>query len=209
MPRNKEIKLEIKSDRLLLVEGKDEVNLFTALIKHCFSNEIDIQVIDAGGIYNILRNLKAIREIVRTLPNFQSIGVVRDADDNSENAFISICNNLEKAEYHPPQSHGTFSNNSPSVGVFIMPNGTSKGSIETLCWQSVKDLPAAKCVEQYLECLENNNTMNSKNKDKSFAHAYLASMQNPVARVGEGALQGAWKFDSPAFKELIKFIRDL
>ena len=43
--------LEIRSDRLLLVEGKDEANLFDALLKHRFGDAEGrkIQIIDAGG----------------------------------------------------------------------------------------------------------------------------------------------------------------
>ena len=51
--------------------------------------------------------------------------------------------------------------------------------------------------------------MGSTNRDKSFAHAYLAAMRNPVARVGEGAHGGVWNFDSPAFREILCFIRNL
>jgi hypothetical protein len=31
-------------------------------------------------------------------------------------------------------------------------------------------------------------------------------MENPVARVGEGALQGVWDFASPAFAPLARFL---
>ena len=46
-------------------------------------------------------------------------------------------------------------------------------------------------------------------RDKTFAHAYLAATDDPVARVGEGALQGAWDFDSDAFADLSAFLREL
>ena len=47
------------------------------------------------------------------------------------------------------------------------------------------------------------------NHDKTFAHAYLAAMDDPVARVGEGARQGVWDFESEAFSGLTGFLRDL
>ena len=43
--------------------------------------------------------------------------------------------------------------------------------------RSVEDTNAARCVEQYLECLTEHNAMQSSNRDKSFAHAYLAGMK--------------------------------
>ena len=42
-------RLSVDSNRLLLVEGKDEVFLLSALIRHCFGNQTQIQVIEAGG----------------------------------------------------------------------------------------------------------------------------------------------------------------
>ena len=48
-----------------------------------------------------------------------------------------------------------------------------------------------------------------KQDDKTFAHAYLAAMGDPVARLGEGARQGVWDFTSPAFSELSGFLRSL
>lgn len=41
--------LEIRTDRLLLVEGRDEVNLFKAMIRDCFEDRDTIQIIDTGG----------------------------------------------------------------------------------------------------------------------------------------------------------------
>ena len=76
--------------------------------------------------------------------------------------------------------------------MFIVPDGSQPGAIETLCRRSVAGEAAAKCVADYMECLTTNNALKSKNPDKTFTHAYLAAMEDPVARVGEGALQKVW-----------------
>lgn len=199
--------LRIDSDRLLLVEGRDEVNLFYALIQHCLVDEPKVQVIDVGGKNNFQRNLKTLHTAFRTHPALRSIGVVRDADDNAEGAFKSVCNHLRNVGYEPPQGHGQFSDSVPSIGVFIVPNGTECGAIETLCRRSREGDNVAKCVDEYLSCLDEHKAMKSANIDKTFAHAYLAAMEDPVARVGEGARQGVWDFESPAFAELSEFLR--
>ena len=43
--------MEIAADRLLLVEGRDESNLFDALMRHCLGKEQrrNIQIVEAGG----------------------------------------------------------------------------------------------------------------------------------------------------------------
>ena len=148
---------QIRERRLLLVEGRDEVNLFRALIRDCFDDDPGIQVIDAGGKGKFSRNLRAIQTAATAAPALQSIGVVRDAD----------------------------------------------------CRRSRRGNVTAACVDEYLKCLEERDATSSKNADKSFAHAYLAATEDPVARVGEGALQGVWDFASRAFAPLAQFLHQL
>lgn len=199
----------LKSDCLLLVEGKDEVNLFETLIERCLDGASSIQVIDAGGKDRFSGELQAIRAAAQLRPTFRAIGVVRDADDNAAGAFKSVCDHLGKAGYEPPSSHGKFSDAAPSVGVFIVPDGANVGAMETLCRRSVQGTDASACVEKYMECLDGHDAMKSRNRDKTFAHAYLSAGVDPVARVGEGARNGVWDFESDAFGALKRFVRNL
>ena len=203
-------KLEIVADRLLLVEGRDEVNLFDALIRHRFGEErrSEIQVVDAGGRDRFPGNLNAIALASRNV-RVRAVGAVRDADDDAGGAFRSVCGHLSNAGYAPPTVHGGFSGATPAVGVFIVPDGDAPGAIETLCRRSREGDAASGCVEDYMSCLDGRGAMRSGNRDKTFAHAYLAATDDPVARVGEGALQGAWDFDSDAFADLSAFLREL
>lgn len=202
-------RISIDSDRLLLVEGVDEVNLFNALISRCVGDAPHIQIIQAGGIRQFSSRLKAIRAAVTTRPGLRSIGVIRDADDNPAGAFQSVCAHLRSVGFDAPRAHGAFTGGTPSVGVFIVPADTQEGAIKTLCRRSVEDSAAGRCVEQYLQCLDEQDATRSANRDKSFAHAYLASTQDPVARVGEGALRHVWNFDAPAFEDVVRFVCDL
>ena len=199
----------VRSDRLLLVEGKDEVNLFDALMQHCLDAEPTVQVIDAGGKDRFPKNLRALHTLAHAHRSLLAIGVVRDADNDAAGAFRSVCDHVGNAGYEPSAVHGEFSDATPSIGVFIVPNGEEPGAIETLCRRSKEGDAAAACVDEFLNCLDEHAAMRSINVDKSFAHAYLAATENPVARVGEGAMQGAWNFDSPAFAELADFLREL
>ena len=202
--------LEIQANRLLLVEGKDEVNLLGRLIKDCLKDDGQgIQILDVGSKDNFRPNLMAIKIAAQSETTLHSIGIIRDADDNPQGSFDSVCGSLRSAGYEPPVAHAEFSNATPSIGVFIVPDGSQSGAIETLCRRSVQDEDAAKCVDEYMECLTTHNALQSNNADKTFTHAYLAAMRNPVARVGEGAQQGVWDFQSPAFDALSQFVRDL
>ena len=89
----------IRSDRLLLVEGRDEVNLFDALMKHRLDAEPPVQVIDAGGKDRFPKNLRALHTAARARPSLLAIGVVRDADDDAAGAFRSICDHVRNVGY--------------------------------------------------------------------------------------------------------------
>jgi len=197
----------LDSDRLLLVEGRDEVLLFRALIQNRFQRSPPVfQIIPAGGKDQFPTSMRAIAVAAATRPQLQSIGVIRDADDNPEGAFQSVCNHLGRAGFEYPEHHAGFTESIPHVGVFIVPDGKQPGAIETLCRQSVKDTGVAQCAEKYLTCLSDHNVTVSGNLDKSFTHAYLAAARNPVSRVGEGAQQGIWSLESQVFNELANFL---
>ena len=200
-------RIEILQDRLLLVEGRDESHLLGKLIETCFSdNGPRIQVMDIGGKTMLGRNLKAV---ALSRPSLRSIGIVRDADASPSDSFKSVRDSVQQAGYTPPSAHAGFSDASPSIGIFIVPDGNEPGAIETICRRSVQDDEVAKCVDVYMECLTPHNALQSTIPDKTFTHAYLAATHDPVARVGEGALQDVWNFQSPAFASLRQFIHDL
>lgn len=206
--------LRIRSERLLLVEGPDDLNLFEALIRHRFGGDpLDVQVIDAGGAGGasaFKARIGAIRLAASQAgKNLRTLCIVRDADLDPAGAWRSVRGAVASSNLQPPDRHAAFSDASPSVGIFIMPDGVSKGTLETLCRRSVMEKPAADCVERYLTCLDEHDATSSRNRDKSFAHAYLASRRDPVARVGEAARQGVWDFDHPAFAALDRFLYSL
>ena len=138
-----------------------------------------------------------------------AIGVVRDADDSPNNALKSITGALRSLSLPAPTSHGAFAQGPPLVGVFILPDGTSPGAVEDLCWKTVADTAAGKCSTVYLECLEESGALASKNPAKTLVHSYLAAQVDPSARVGEGALKGYWSFDHLVFNPLKDFVRRL
>ena len=80
-------RLELRSDRLLLVEGQDEVRFLSALL----ARELDeVQVIEAGGRDRFPERLVAIRNAARSGVGLRRIGVIRDADLDAAAAFAEL-----------------------------------------------------------------------------------------------------------------------
>ena len=196
------------SDRVLLVEGQDEVNLTTKML--CQWQIGGISVLRIGGKYSFRSNLEAVLSKARSEGlELSAIGVMRDADNSPIGALQSVADSLRSAGLSAPDSQGAFVEGTPSVGVFILPDGVNQGSIEHLCWASVEDTRAAQCSAFYLNCLQDSAALDSRNTAKTLVHAYLAAQEEPYVRVGEGALKGYWPFDHPVFAPLKEFVRRL
>lgn len=201
--------LEIKQERLLVVEGRDEQLFFEALLKHISLS--NIQIVPIGGKGNLRNNLL----LLKISPNFQNvraIGIVRDCDNQRTSAFQSVCDTLKKAELPVPQSATQFSRGNPRTVIMIMPPepiGTDH-MLEDLCLTAIADDPAYSCVKQYFECLTGQGINHSKVAiAKAWLHVFLASKPKPDLRLGEAAQNGYWPWDSPVFDSVKTFLQNL
>ena len=169
-----------------------------------------VQVIEVGGKFKFKSALQTVMDDATSMRiDLSAIGVMRDADDHPERAFQSVTDALRSLDLPAPGSHGAFAQGSPSVGVFILPDGDSPGAVEDLCWQAVKDTPAGQCSTTYLECLEELGALTSKNTAKTLVHTYLAAQKDPSTSVGVGARKDYWPFDHTAFAPIGEFLRRL
>lgn len=130
----------IEQPYVLVVEGRDEVLFFEALLARCGIG--GFQVLPANGKDNIRPVLQAV---VRS-PGFarlvSAVGVVRDADDDGAAAFRSVCGALSAAGLACPSKHCEVVGAEPRVSVLIMPDGV-EGELETLsCVRSPATPPA-------------------------------------------------------------------
>ena len=102
---------------VLVVEGKDEKNLFDALLRH--EGVQNAQVVPIGGKEQLPAKLRALR----AAPHFRSVlflGVIRDADADPEGAFSSVCGALQRAGLPVPDGPAELIPGPPRVGVFVM-----------------------------------------------------------------------------------------
>jgi len=198
----KKPKLEPDKPHLLIVEGKDEENLFQKFIE--IMNIANLQVLGIGGKNELRRNL----ELVVNDPLFrkiQTISVIRDADDDPRAAFQSVRDALKHYKLAAPPKPLELAPGRPMVQVMILPDAKNKGALETICMESVKNDPATACVEKYIECLEKTGIPLPR-KDKSRANAFISSREYPDCRVGESAQKGYWNLRSRAFKPIKTFL---
>lgn len=167
---------EITKPKLLLVEGKDEIELFGKLLADL--GLVDVEVRDIMGKTKFRKNIEA-------LPRFSgfsevtSVGIVTDADKQPKGAFDSICDALEAAGLPRPTTPLQPVGDAPQVAIMILPGGGTPGMLEDLCLESVADDPAMPCVEEYFRCLEERLEAEvfPGNPSKARVRAFLASME--------------------------------
>ncbi len=125
---------QIESKIQLLVEGKDHLNFFEALIEHLSLENVQIQ--DFGGV----NELRSFLPALVNMPNFheivESIGIVRDAESSSEGAFQSVQTSLTNAKLSVPHNLEEPTATLPKVTVLILPGNNRQGMLETLLCES-------------------------------------------------------------------------
>ena len=192
--------------KLLLVEGRDEELVLGALLRHL--GICDVQVQNYGG----KNRLGYFLTTVTGEPNFdqiQSLGIVRDADDNAHSALESVQSSLQNVGLSVPETFLDPAGNAPAVSVFIMPDNSGPGALERLCLNAWAGDPAMPCVDAFMQCVQDNVDMTPVAVDKARLHAFLASRETPDLRLGLAAQRGYLPWHHPAFAALSTFLRNL
>ena len=209
--------IKIYKEKLLLVEGKDEINFFRSLLDHMQIREIQVEEI--GGKDKFKIEFPTLL-LIPGFENLKSISIVRDADTNAKSAFDSVVNVLKKNNQAAPDNIGTFrKKDGRKYGIFILPGGKSRGMLETLCLELMADHPALQCVDDFFECLTltfknpqkhaGKIIKKPRNSDKSKMKAFLASLEKDVPSLGVAACKGYINFECPNLNDLKKFIAEI
>jgi len=195
--------IEILQENLVLVEGHDEELFFEALLRHMGVNSI--QVLPIAGKDNLRPNLK----MLVVSPGFSevvSLGIVRDANNNPEGAFHSVCGALEIANLPVPEFPMLPTGRGPQVTVMILPDGNTPGMLEDVCLRTVGEDPAMFCVEEFFKCLQERNVSMPRNNSKARVQVFLGSRLEAGKRLGEAALAGYWPWDHIAVEQIKNFL---
>ena len=196
----------LSKPKLLIGEGKEEVDFFTAFLTHL--NIGDVQVEQYGGKPGLPSYLKTL--VVRPgYLNIVSLGITRDADNSAQSAFQSVCSSLNKASLPVPNQPGEIVGDIPKVSVMILPDAQRNGMLEDLCLDAVSTDPVLPCIDEYFDCVYRTSGRERKNMAKARIHTWLSSQIEPDKRLGEAAKAGYLPWDSPGFDSLKQFLQAL
>lgn len=206
-----------EKEKVLLVEGNDEVNFIKALCEHCGID--DIQVEEIGGKSNLPAELKVILKDAGFRNNVKAYGVIRDADADNNAAIQSVQSILRNNKQPVPRGHSNFADeNGIKVGIFIMP-GDEPGMLEDLCFQTV-DHPISGYVNAFIDGLgevlpdkakakDGERYFYPKNINKARLAAFLSAMHEYKPSLGIAAKAGYFDFNSEALRDFKSFLGSL
>lgn len=215
----------IQSDRLLLVEGKDEKVFFGEWLQQI--NLSGVQIEDIGGKDNFHVKFPTLI-ILPGFRNVQRLGIIRDAEGSHVSAFQSITNTLHNSSIPIPESAGAV-RQAPKLrlGVWIMPDNQSPGSIESLCWDLIpQNDQRLSCTNRFIDCLQNaglplkskagpNISLQATSPflperlEKTKVQAYLGALCEPKRELGRAAEAGVWDFTHQRLDDLRSFLTAL
>ena len=185
-------------EHLLLVEGKDEKEMFQYLLAATGMSGL-VEATNCGGLRKFPLGLtRAMKQ-----PGFRSIRtitIVRDAEDAAKSAFESVQGTLRDAELPVPDLPNQWSASAPHVQICIIPENRPQGSIKDLFLEAHRSHqePLHACLDALRNCWAPNQLNPAR-----WAKIYTAIILRAIP--GEYASELGHAIQKAEFKDLLNF----
>jgi hypothetical protein len=193
--------------KFVFCEGGDDLAIATGVADSIGLTGIRVErFLGKDKLRSFLKDVQTRPDFARN--NVEAIGIIRDADEDGNAAFQSVCDALRENSFKAPNTNGGFTANGIKVGVLIVGPKGGKGMVEDLCLNSVSDRPEFSCVDDYFRCI----TQKCDRRDfssKAKVRVWMASHVDYDLRVGKAAEKGYWPWESPVFDPVKAFLRQL
>ncbi len=198
-------------DKILLVEGSDDLHVFSALFEKYKLPE-SFKIEDTKGISNLLASIPIYIKAQQT-----HIGIVVDADEDLQARWQAVTSQLEPFGYRIPASsnpQGSILKNTgyPTVGIWVMPNNQLTGMIEDFMAYLIPEhdllLEKAGVILDQLEA-EGLNKYKAIHKSKAKIHTWLAWQKSPGTPLGSAITKKYFDANNKEAQKFIQWIRDL
>jgi hypothetical protein len=205
-------KIVISAPKQVLVEGRNDKEFVTVFAERRALSELQVHAY--GGIDRLRTFLQGFCVDPAFRNNVRSLAILRDADFNSAtSAFDSVCNSVKYAGLVAPVEMGIFSNASPRIGVYIVPDCLRDGMLETLCFDTIcHSLPqAATTVDNYLASMQGIG-IDAPSREflpKARLRAFLSCQNLSEALIGYASRANVWDWNAPTLDRLYTFLAAL
>ncbi|MDY3556926.1 DUF3226 domain-containing protein [Gemmata sp. JC717] len=209
--------------RQLLVEGKEDQRVIPEFMERFIpwgeAKERDkwpAEIIEFDGIEKLLKD--GVIQAAFNSPGLQSLGVLVDADDAPLARWSTIrARAIEKIPAIPaalpPEGLVIQSDEGVRFGVWIMPNCSSKGMLETFLALFIDQPngPLWCCVDAHCTDakLTHQAPYRDAHADKAKIHAWLALQDPPGQQLHSAIVQNLLRPNSPQAEPFVKWFRSL
>ncbi len=162
-------KIEEDTRYLLIVEGVDDKAFFQKLLENRDICRY-LQILNLNGIDNLRRELGMIKNDPN-YSNVRKILIVRDSDNNPDTSLQSVKDAVR--EILNENANDIFYNCNSRVGILMLPDSESEGSLEDLildsCNENIRNI-----IENFIDQIEKEGLVIYK-KSKYKVHCYFGA----------------------------------
>lgn len=200
----------------LIVEGPDD-RFFFGAFQTKMQNKKQINerafIVEMDGIDQIEKLKGLLGALAQRSDPVKAIGLICDADNDPDEKFSRMRRVIEAVPTLPiPSQIGIFqagASGQPRVGILVLPHDR-RGIRETLCLEAIfqSQKQVMSCVDAFMNCVvETGNQPHEMEKARLLA--YLAAQNDTDARIGIAVERGYIPWESPVFKIIRQFLKDL
>jgi hypothetical protein len=200
-------------EHVFLVEGYSDLHFLSAFLRH-LNRDNGVYIHQFTGKKRML-NPGLLSDFLtpKVLAEKKTIGLLLDADENAAATAQAVRDRmhaltdlqLTEASWHE-QPDG------PRIGFFVMPDGASPGTIETLLWNGFADDERHRSMKGVVLDFQQKMTglgWKGGETDKGRIAAFLSAAHPEDPRLGPGAREGAFNLDTPGLSRLRRFLEVL
>jgi hypothetical protein len=197
----------------LLVEGPDDLHLIKNLSReHGLNFAERSEIHDCGGVAALLGEVLPAH---LRAGSYDALAVIVDADENVASRWQAIRHHLITAGYDAPanpQASGlVLRDRRPAVGVWIMPDNTLPGTLETFAERLIPASdelwPMARATVAGIPAASQRFT--AAHTRKAEIHTYLAWQQDPGTPLGLAVTKRYFDAHTSAATEFVDWLRRL
>jgi hypothetical protein len=196
---------------VLLVEGNNEIHVFSTLLGHHQVPE-EFKIKDKQGISNIFSDL----DVELDASGLEKLGIVIDADTDIALRWQSLKDRLAGlgyTVYENPHAEGSVfeQEGRPTVGVWLMPDNTLPGMLENfVSFLGATSDPLWQVAENCLhEIPEAERRFIANHFIKAHIHTWLAWQADPGTPLGLAITKRYFDPEAHQAKQFIAWIRRL
>ncbi len=187
-----------ESDRVLLVEGQDDKHVVRQICLRHPSFSVEGQydkeqiVLDSPSASSFtIRDTGNVDKVLESIgpeikaPGRQAVGILVDANDNVKGRWDAIMGRLRKAGVKQlpssPRSSGNILPSRPRIGIWLMPDNSSRGELEDFIARMIPESDAVwPLSRRYIdEIPKEERKFKPKKTRRAQIHAWLAAREDP------------------------------